>query len=82
MQTAVSGGFGITAQPKLMQQGPCLESCLANLREGDTGLGVEVDTKLVGHLGLLGKIGPGMEPETAEVHRPKHVGQIRYHERV
>ncbi len=50
--------------------------------EGGTRLGVEVDAELVGVTGVVGPVGPQVESEAAQVHRPQDVGDVGHHEGV
>ena len=53
----------------------------AHLVEADAGLRVEIDAQLVGVGRIVSAIGPHMEAETAEIHCPHDVGEIRSNQR-
>jgi hypothetical protein len=76
VDAAVAGGLGHGGDAQLVEQGAHLTRSLLHHGECDPGRRVEVDAQLVGVLGIGGLRGPHMETETAEVHRPQHVGEV------
>ena len=44
--------------------------------KGGPGLGVEVDTQLVGVAGIVDSVGPQVEAQAPQVHRPQHMGDV------
>ena len=76
VDAAVAGGLGPPADAQLVEQTLQLAGRFAHLVEPEAGLGVEVDAQLVGVVVVAREVGPHVEAETPEVHRPHDVGEI------
>ena len=76
VDAAVAGGLGPPADAQLVEQTLQFAGRVAHLVEPETRLGVEVDAELVGVVVVAREVGPHVEPEAPEVHRPHDVREV------
>ena len=76
VHATVAGRLRPADDADLVEQRAHLTPCFTDVVEGHAGLRVEVDAQLVGVLGIGGDVGPDVEAETAEVHRPHDVREV------
>ena len=69
--------LGMPGDAELVEQARTSRAASRTIVEGDAGRGVEVDAQLVGMVGVGRRVGPDVEAEAAEVHRPQRRGRGR-----
>ena len=82
VQAVVARRLRVAAQAELVEHVAAEQGDGAHLVEADAGRGVEVDAQLVGVGGVGGEVGPQVQAEAADVHRPHDVGDVGHDERV
>ena len=76
VEAPVAAGLGVAGDGQLLEQGPGVAGRPPDLVEAHPGLGVEVDAQLVGMVGIGRPVGPDVQPQAAQVHRPDDVGHV------
>ena len=82
VQPAVAGGLRISDDAQFVEQRAQLVPGLTDLREVGAGLRIEVESQLVGVLGVGREVRPHVEADATEVHRPHHVREVGRDHRV
>ena len=68
--------FGSASTPSFVEEGVDLVRGLLQHGPGDPRCRVEVDSQLVGVIGVGGQIGPDVETQARQVDGPQHMGQV------
>ena len=81
MQPTIAAGLWVRQDAELVEERLHARGGFSDLVEHDTGLGVEIDPQFVGVPGIFHAKRPEVEPQTAQVHGPNDVSQVRDDER-
>src|SRR5262249_10857759 len=76
VQATVAGRLWAAHHGKLVEQQFQLACRLPDVAEVHTRAGIEVDPQFVGVVRIASKVGPDVETQAAQIHRPEHMVEI------